>query len=98
MCPATQPILASFLGGTPNDANQVIQKVIPVPGGNKIVLMRFSQPPLQCTGTNSATQLSCYFPPGEYLAAKAIALGGTRSLRVHGAGATNITQAAWSNT
>jgi hypothetical protein len=98
MCQPNQPILASFIGGTPNDTNQVIQKVIPVPGGNKIILMRFSQPPLSCTGTNSATQLSCYFPPAEYPAAKAIAQGGVKTLRVHGAGATNITQAAWSNT
>ena len=98
MCQPNQPILASFIGGTPNDTNQVIQKVIQVSGVNKMILMRFSQPTLSCTGTNSTNQLSCYFPPAEYPAAKAIALGGTKSLRVHGAGVTNITQAAWSNT
>ena len=93
MCDPTEAVLASFVGGKPDDTAKVIRGLT---AKKRIILLRFNDASRQCTGTSSTSQLSCYMVPSAYADAKAAALA-NKTLRVHGTnGSINVTKAAWS--
>lgn len=94
MCNPTEPVLASFVGGTPHEAEKVIKGLT---AWKRVILLRFNDASRKCTGTASKSQISCYMDPKDWETAKAAALG-KKTLRVHGnkGESINVTTAAWS--
>jgi hypothetical protein len=94
MCESTEPVLASFVGGTVYDTEKVIRGLT---AWKRVILLRFNDGSRKCTGTASKSQISCYMDPADWEAAKDAALR-SETLRVHGnkGDSINVTTAAWS--